>query len=73
MPFIQYINDNCNCSKILIFILFADDTSSFHTSSNISELCKTVTDELEKAKIWFHRDKVSLKVSKTHFMKMSKL
>ena len=48
--FILYINDICDCSKILNFTLFADDTNSFHTGSNIIELCKIVTEELEKAK-----------------------
>ena len=66
--FILYINDICNCSKIMNFILFADDTNSFLTGSDVNELCVKVTSELEKLKIWFRLNKLSLNVSKTNFM-----
>ena len=62
--FILYINDICNCSKVLNFVLFVDDTNSFHTGSNIIELCETVTEELEKVKIWFNLNKLPLNISK---------
>ena len=32
--FILYINDMCNISNLVKFILFADDTNIFHTNSN---------------------------------------
>ena len=66
--FILYINDICNCSKIMNFILFADDTNSFLTGNDMNELCGKVTAELEKLKIWFRLNKLSLNVSKTNFM-----
>ena len=36
--FILYINDIVNCSKYLIFILFADDTNIFFSSTDIQQL-----------------------------------
>ena len=46
--FILYINDICNISNILKVILFADDTNSFCTGSNLKEICQVITSELEK-------------------------
>ena len=41
--FIVYINDICNASDILKFILFADDTSVFCADSDITRLVKLLT------------------------------
>ena len=38
--FILYINDICNTSSLLKFILFADDTTIFWSGSDITELSK---------------------------------
>ena len=51
--FILYINDICNVSKILQFVLFADDTNIFCSDVNILDLCKNVSLELDKLNIWF--------------------
>ena len=51
--FILYINDICNTSNVLKFILFADDTNSFCTGSNLKEICQVITSELEKLNMWF--------------------
>ena len=40
--FILYLNDICNGSNIVKFILFADDTNMFHASSDISRLNETI-------------------------------
>ena len=66
--FILYINDICNVSCILDFILFADDTNIFCSSNNIKELCKIVTCELNKLNIWFALNKLSLNIKKTNYM-----
>ena len=42
------VNDICNVSKILKFILFADDTNIFCSGTDLKKLCKTVIQELKK-------------------------
>ena len=64
--FILYINDICNTSNVLKFILFADDTNSF-TGSNLKEICQVITSELEKLNIWFSLNKLLLNVTKSYF------
>ena len=44
--FLLYINDIENCSKILSFVLYADDTNAFHSNSCIKILSKTMQTEL---------------------------
>lgn len=66
--FILYINDICNVSKILKFVLFADDTNIFCSDVNILNLSRTVSKELDRLNIWFAVNKLSLNVSKTNFI-----
>ena len=66
--FILYINDLHNVSKILNFILFADDTYIFLSGSNLTDLCNIMSNELKKLDVWFRVNKLSLNVSKTNFM-----
>jgi glutamate racemase len=51
--FILYINDICNVSPKLKFILFADDTNVFYSGKDIKEICDVISEELEKLNIWF--------------------
>ena len=71
MLFILYINDICNISEFLKFVLFADDTNIFASGTNIDELCKNINSELEKLNEWFITNKLSLNVSKTSYMLFS--
>ena len=66
--FILYINDICNLSKLLELILFADDTNSFYTGSNLEDISKVILIELDKITVWFSLNKLSLNVSKTNYM-----
>ena len=66
--FIIYINDICNVSKLLDLILFADDTNSFYTGTNLDNISEAITGELEKINVWFSLNKLSLNVSKTNYM-----
>jgi len=45
--FLIYINDVVNCSKVLKFILFTDDTNLFYSSKSLIELICNVNIELE--------------------------
>ena len=66
--FLLYINDICNVSNMLDFILFSDDTNDFHKNENIDMMCKIVSVELDKLTIWFALSKLALNISKTNYM-----
>ena len=66
--FILYMNDICYTSKILKMILFADDTTVFHSDKNISRLCAIMNDELKEVSNWFKANKLSLNAKKTNLM-----
>ena len=69
--FILYINDLCKVSKILKFVLFADDTNLFASGPDLKIVCKVINDELVKISAWFRVNKLSLNISKTNFMLFS--
>ena len=66
--FIPYINDICNVSPVLKFILFADDTNIFCSGSDIVQLSIIVSNELDKLSEWFAVNKLALNLSKNNFM-----
>ena len=66
--FILYINDIVNCSDVLQFILFADDTNLFLSNTDIWQLMDLINDELSKLDDWFRANKLSLNISKTNYM-----
>ena len=51
--FILYINDLCNVSMILKYVLFADDTNLFAPGTDMVKLCKQINEELLKINKWF--------------------
>ena len=62
--FIIYTNDLPNCLKTCKCILFADDTTIYKKSSNLSELYSTLNTELNALADWFRANKLSLNVGK---------
>ena len=46
--FLLYVNDIENCSNLLSFILFADDTNIFYTNSCLKTLNKIIQIEINK-------------------------
>jgi len=66
--FLLYINDIVNVSKILLPILYADDTNLFLNGKSISQLIKTLNNELINLVKWLNANKLSLNVDKTHYM-----
>ena len=66
--FILYVNDLCNISKLVKYILFADDTNLFCANKNINQLITTVSSVLDKMCTWFAVNKLSLNVLKTSYM-----
>ena len=65
---ILYINDLCNVSKLVKYVLFADDTNIFKSGDNVQKLCNELSIELGRLNVWFKANKLSLNVSKTQFM-----
>ena len=66
--FILYVNDIMQCSEILHYILFADDTNLFYSSCDYVDLMKTVNSELAKLSEWFRANRLSLNVAKTNYI-----
>ena len=70
----------CKVSPLLKCIIFADDTNFLYTGDDVAgddgddvaEICKTVSTELAKLSTWFNANKLSLNVSKTNFMVLSR-
>ena len=70
--FIIYINDIQNCSNILQFILFADDTSVFHSHADENTLIAEINKELKHVSDWLIANKLSLNISKSNFIRFGK-
>ena len=66
--FILYVNDICNVSSMLRFVLFADDTTIFLSGDDVKEISKTLSKQLDKLNSWFAVNKLSLNVSKNNYM-----
>ena len=66
--FILYINDISNSSKLLKFILFADDTNIFFSSCNLDQLGTTLNKELGKISQWLIANRLSINIKKTKYV-----
>jgi len=65
--FILYINDICDVSKLLNFVLFADDTNIYLPGNDLNELVISM-EEMVKVKEWFDINRLSLNLKKIKFM-----
>ena len=66
--FIIYVNDMCNVSELLFKVLYADDTCVTIAGKNIDQLIFTLNEEVELLNTWLKSNKLSLNVSKTHYL-----
>ena len=66
--FLVYINDLKKASEKLIFFLFADDTSTFLSGSDLKIIEKICNEELEKVSKWLIANKLSLNISKSNMV-----
>ena len=66
--FLLFINDICNVSNLLTFVLFADETNIFCSNENVEVLQATLNRELAKLFVWFSINKLSLNLGKTNYM-----
>ena len=66
--FLLYINDIENSSKLLSFILFADDTTILCSNSCLKTLNNTMQTEINEVTEWLNVNKLSLNIKKTKFI-----
>ena len=65
--FLIFIND-LPLSNNFFTLLFADDTTFQIQNSNLTSLFENANVELQKAKVWFQCNKLTLNVSKTKYI-----
>ena len=65
---LNIINDLCDVSKALDFILFADDTNIFYSHKDQNYLMEIVNTELKKLSSWFQANKPSINIKKSNFI-----
>ena len=69
--FLIYMNDLPNCLYNSKVILFADDTTLYASSDNIVNLYDLINHDLDNLTHWFRANKLSLNISKIHYMLIS--
>ena len=69
--FLIYINDIVNASKVLKFILYADDTTLYISDSSLHEIIPIFNVELNHILNWTQANRISLNLSKTKYMIIS--
>ena len=69
--FLLYINDICNVSSNLQFILFADDSNVFTSGSSLEDVFNTLSDEMTKVHEWIKANKLLINFDKSNYMIMS--
>ena len=70
--FLIYINDISSSLKTSKAINFADDSTIYHSGSNIKTLYQHMNVDLNCLSDWFKANKLSLNVSKTNYMLFSR-
>ena len=70
--FLLYINDMYRSSNQMHFVHFADDTTVFASDSDINNVHATVNRELVGVDNWLKANRLSVNVSKTSYMIISK-
>ena len=66
--FLLYVNDMINCSSIIHFTQFADDTTLGYSCNDLNELNNILEEEVHKVTEWLAANKLLLNVAKTHSM-----
>ena len=66
--FLLYINDLGSASNGLSTFMFVDDTSMLGHDKNINSLQSSINENLQMVSEWLQVNKLSLNISKSHFM-----
>ena len=70
--FLLFINDLCNASNLLKFVLFADDKNIFCSNENVEVLQDTLAEqEACKTFVWLSINKLSLSVKRTCYVEQT--
>ena len=64
--FLLYVNDLCNVSKVVDFILFADDSNIFFSHKDFNLLPGILNSEMLKLTQWCRAKKLSINCKKTN-------
>ena len=64
--FLLYINDLCNVSKVVDFLLFADDTNIFFSHKDFNLLPGILNSEMLKLTQWCRANKLSINFKKSN-------
>ena len=62
------MNDLPSVLKVLLFCLFADDTSIHYEAKDLISLQKIMNRELKKVRKWLETNRLALNISKTNFV-----
>ena len=65
--FILYINDLLSISKLIDFVIFADDTNLVLSAKDLRQLSMLLNLELEVVSTWFKVNKLTVNIEKTNF------
>ena len=66
--FLLYINDLATVSEACFSILFADDSNMFISGKDVQAMSEKLNSDMENIRQWLCCNKLSLNVSKTHYM-----
>jgi hypothetical protein len=66
--FLLYINDLSTLTKLLTFIMFADDTNIFISGKNLNNIATITNNELNIINTWFSANLLSLNIKKTNYI-----
>ena len=66
--FILYINELAKESENFFSILFADDTTVLIEGTHINTMIATLNCELAQLREWLNTNKLSINMSKSHYM-----
>ena len=66
--FLIHINDLPNCSEVLSFKIFADDTNLFASAKDLKSLELQMNLELKKVQEWCDINKLSINLKKANYM-----
>jgi hypothetical protein len=66
--FLIYINDLCQCLKLLKPILYADDTNLFHESKNLTADVSKINEDLTALDQWCKHNRLTINLEKTTYI-----
>ena len=70
--FTLFINDLVNSSEVIIFVMYADDTTPFLSDASLVNLFFKANAELLKVSAWFLDNRLSINITKTKLFSIYK-